>query len=128
LPKEYVDKFSMSQYSAPPLSGPLVVNTFVKTLGKTPSQLYDAFDMHASNAASIGQVHKAEKDGKKLAVKIQYPGVANSVKSDLKIVKPFAIRLVGLREIDMDNYFEEIESKLLEETDYKLEVRRSIEL
>jgi predicted unusual protein kinase regulating ubiquinone biosynthesis (AarF/ABC1/UbiB family) len=128
LPKEYVDKFSMSQYSAPPLSGPLVVNTFMKTLGKTPTQLYDAFDMHASNAASIGQVHKAEKDGKKLAVKIQYPGVANSVKSDLKIVKPFAIRLVGLKEVELDKYFDEIESKLLEETDYDLEIKRSIEV
>lgn len=128
LPKAYSDKFSLSQYSAPPLSGPLVVNTFMKTLGKTPQQLYDKFEMSASNAASIGQVHRAEKDGKKLAIKIQYPGVANSVSSDLKLVKPFAIRLVGLREVDMDNYFEEIESKLLEETDYKLEVKRSIEL
>ncbi|HWZ22078.1 MAG TPA: AarF/ABC1/UbiB kinase family protein [Cytophagaceae bacterium] len=128
LPKAYTNKFAMSQYSAPPLSGPLVVNTFMKTLGKTPQQLYDKFELSASNAASIGQVHAAWKDGKKLAVKIQYPGIANSVSSDLKLVKPFAIRLVGLREIDMDNYFEEIESKLLEETDYKLEVRRSIEL
>jgi predicted unusual protein kinase regulating ubiquinone biosynthesis (AarF/ABC1/UbiB family) len=128
LPKAYSNKFAMSQYSAPPLSGPLVINTFMKTLGKTPQQLYDQFEMSASNAASIGQVHVAWKDGQKLAVKIQYPGVANSVSSDLKLVKPFAIRLVGLREMDMDNYFEEIESKLLEETDYKLEVRRSIEL
>ncbi len=128
LPKAYSDKFSLSQYSAPPLSGPLVVNTFMKTLGKTPLQLFDTFEMSASNAASIGQVHKAEKDGKKLAIKIQYPGVANSVSSDLKLIKPFAIRLVGLREIDMDKYFEEIETKLLEETDYKLEVHRSIEL
>jgi predicted unusual protein kinase regulating ubiquinone biosynthesis (AarF/ABC1/UbiB family) len=128
LPKAYTDKFAMSQYSAPPLSGPLVVNTFVKTLGKSPSQLYDTFEMQASNAASIGQVHKATKDGKKLAVKIQYPGVANSVKSDLRIVKPFAIRIVGMNEVDMDKYFEEIESKLLEETDYKLELRRSMDL
>lgn len=128
LPKAYTEKFTMSQYSAPPLSGPLVVNTFVKTLGKTPAQLYDAFDMKASNAASIGQVHKASKDGKQLAVKIQYPGVANSVKSDLRIVKPFAVRIVGMNEVDMDKYFEEIETKLLEETDYKLELRRSVEL
>ncbi|GEP89797.1 ABC1 family protein [Chitinophaga terrae (ex Kim and Jung 2007)] len=128
LPKAYTEKFAMSQYSAPPLSGPLVVNTFVKTLGKTPAQLYDSFDMKASNAASIGQVHKAVKNGKELAVKIQYPGVANSVKSDLRIVKPFAIRIVGMNEVDMDKYFEEIESKLLEETDYKLELRRSMDL
>ncbi len=128
LPKAYTNKFAMSQYSAPPLSGPLVINTFSKTLGKTPQQLYDKFELSASNAASIGQVHEAWKDGKKLAIKIQYPGIADSVSSDLKLVKPFATRLVGLREVDMDNYFEEIESKLLEETDYKLEVRRSIEL
>lgn len=127
LPKAYSDRFAMSQYSAPPLSGPLVVNTFMKTLGKTPAQLYDKFEMQASNAASIGQVHKAEKGGKELAVKIQYPGVASSVKSDLAIVKPFAVRLVGMSEVDMDKYFDEIEGKLLEETDYRLELRRSIE-
>jgi predicted unusual protein kinase regulating ubiquinone biosynthesis (AarF/ABC1/UbiB family) len=128
LPKEYVDKFSLSQYSVPPLSGPLVVNTFMKTLGKTPFEIFDEFDIKACNAASIGQVHKAKKDGKTYAVKIQYPGVANSVKSDLRMVKPFAARLVGMSQIDMDKYFDEVESKLLEETDYKLEVKRSIEL
>ncbi len=128
LPKAYTNKFALSQYSAPPLSGPLVINTFSKTLGKTPQQLFDKFETAASNAASIGQVHAAWKDGVKLAVKIQYPGIANSVSSDLKLVKPFATRLVGLREVEMDKYFEEIESKLLEETDYKLEVRRSIEV
>lgn len=128
LPKAYTERFAMSQYSAPPLSGPLVVNTFLKTLGMPPAQLYDKFEMQASNAASIGQVHKAFKWGKDLAVKIQYPGVANSVKSDLRIVKPFALRIVGMNEVDMDKYFQEIESKLLEETDYKLELRRSMEV
>lgn len=128
LPKAYTEKFAMSQYSAPPLSGPLVINTFMKTLGKTPAELYDTFDIKAANAASIGQVHKATKWGKQLAIKIQYPGVASSVKSDLRIVKPFAMRIVGMNEVDMDKYFEEIETKLLEETDYKLELQRSMEL
>ena len=45
--------------------------------------IFDEFDSESVNAASIGQVHKAEKDGKQLAVKIQYPGVADSIKSDL---------------------------------------------
>ncbi|PUZ23795.1 ABC1 family protein [Chitinophaga costaii] len=128
LPRAYTDKFAMSQYSAPPLSGPLVVNTFQKTLGKTPSALFDTFELKASNAASIGQVHKATLAGKTLAVKIQYPGVAHSVRSDLRLIKPFAMRIAGLSEVDMDQYFEEIESKLLEETDYHLELERSIEL
>ncbi len=128
LPKSYQDKFQLSQYSAPPLSGPLVTNTFMKSFGKMPSQLFDTFDIEAANAASIGQVHKATKNGKKLAIKIQYPGVANSISSDLRMVKPIAVRLVGLSTRDADKYFDEVESKLLEETDYPLELKRSIEL
>ncbi|TAF78586.1 MAG: AarF/ABC1/UbiB kinase family protein [Runella slithyformis] len=128
LPRAYVDRFQMSQYSAPPLSGPLVVKTFRNYFGQTPSQLFDSFDMEALNAASIGQVHLAFKDGKKLAVKIQYPGVADSISSDLKMVRPMATRLFGLNEKDVERYTKEVETKLLEETDYDLELRRSIEI
>jgi predicted unusual protein kinase regulating ubiquinone biosynthesis (AarF/ABC1/UbiB family) len=128
LPRAYVDRFQMSQYSAPPLSGPLVVKTFRSQFGKTPDQLFETFDMQALNAASIGQVHLATKDGKKLAVKIQYPGVANSISSDLKMVKPMAVRLFGLNETDIERYMGEVESKLLEETDYELELKRSVEI
>ncbi|MPR36404.1 ABC1 kinase family protein [Salmonirosea aquatica] len=128
LPRAYVDRFQMSQYSAPPLSGPLVVKTFRNQFGKTPGELFDTFEMQALNAASIGQVHLATKDGKKLAVKIQYPGVANSISSDLKMVKPMAVRLFGLNETDIERYMGEVESKLLEETDYELELKRSVEI
>ncbi|WPP52217.1 ABC1 kinase family protein [Catalinimonas niigatensis] len=128
LPTAYGDRFAMAQYSAPPLSFPLVMKTFQKAFGKTPEQLYDTFSRNAKNAASIGQVHEAKLNGKTLAVKIQYPGVAESVSSDLRIVKPFAIRLFNINEKDLDHYMEEVESKLLEETDYKLELRRSVEI
>ena len=79
LPQAYVEKFSLAQFSVPPLSPPLVTKTFKKYFGKLPSQIFDSFNSTSVNAASIGQVHKAEKDGKKLAVKIQYPGVADSI-------------------------------------------------
>ncbi|MCE7995292.1 MAG: phosphotransferase [Roseivirga sp.] len=128
LPTAYQDKFSMAQYSAPPLSFPLVVKTFQQYFKKSPGQIFDTFTKSAVNAASIGQVHQAVKDGHTYAVKIQYPGVASSVKSDLKLVKPFAVRLMNLNERDLDHYLEEVESKLLEETDYFLEVERSIEI
>ncbi len=128
LPRAYVDRFQMSQYSAPPLSGPLVVKTFRSYFGKSPSELYDKFDINSVNAASIGQVHEAFKDGKKLAVKIQYPGVADSISSDLRMVRPMATTLFGLNEKDVARYTEEVETKLLEETDYELELRRSIEI
>lgn len=126
LPKSYVDKFTQSQYNAPPLSGPLIVRTFTKNFGKTPEQIYDKFNLVSSNAASIGQVHSAELKGKKLAVKIQYPGVGDSISSDLKLVKPFAFRLLGMNEQELNIYIREVEERLLEETDYELEIKRSL--
>ncbi len=128
LPSAMQDKFSLSQYSAPPLSYPLVVKTFRQNFGKGPTEVFETFTKNAVNAASIGQVHKATKDGKTLAVKVQYPGVADSVKSDLNMVKPIAMKMLGLKEKDVKQYFEEVESKLLEETDYELELRQSIEI
>ncbi len=128
LPRAYQDKFTMAQYSAPPLSYPLVVKTFQKYFGKTPDQLFDIFTRSAVNAASIGQVHKATKDGKDLAIKIQYPGVSDSVSSDLKLVRPFALRLLNMNEKELDHYMAEVEERLLEETDYILEVNRSREI
>ena len=125
LPKAYVDQFSKSQYNAPPLSGPLIIRTFSKYFGKTPDKIFDSFDIKSANAASIGQVHKAKKDGKTFAVKIQYPGVAESISSDLKLVKPFAFRLLGMSEKELEVYMKEVEQKMLEETDYMLEVERS---
>ncbi|MEM9052741.1 MAG: lipopolysaccharide core heptose(II) kinase RfaY [Bacteroidota bacterium] len=128
LPKAYTDKFQMAQYNAPPLSYPLVVKTFRKYFSKSPGDLFDSFTSKALNAASIGQVHQATLNGKKLAVKIQYPGVANSVSSDLKLAKPIAMRLMNVKGKDLDKYIEEVEEKLLEETDYTLELKRSIQL
>ena len=128
LPRAYREKFAMSQYSAPPLSGPLVVKTFKKHFKKSPSELFDTFEMSASNAASIGQVHKAELNGKPLAVKIQYPGVSESIGADLKMVKPIAVAMFGLNEKDVDRYMGEVHARLLEETNYVLELERSVEI
>ena len=128
LPRAYSDKFSMAQYSAPPLSAPLVIKTFKTYFGKSPSEMFDKFDMTAANAASIGQVHQAFKGDKKYAVKVQYPGIADSVSSDLRIARPLAVQLLNLNDLEIDRYFKEVEEKLLEETDYELELERSIEI
>lgn len=125
LPRAYVDRFSLSQFSVPPLSAPLVRKTFRKSFGKYPEELFEKFSADSINAASIGQVHKAQKNGKQLAVKIQYPGVADSISSDLAMVKPIAIKMFNLKGKDSDKYFREIEGKLLEETDYRLELEQS---
>ena len=126
LPSAYVDRFSLAQFSVPPLSGPLVRKTFKKYFGKYPEELFDTFATQSVNAASIGQVHLATKNGRKLAVKIQYPGVANSIGSDLALVKPVATRMFNLKGQDTEKFFKEIEGKLLEETDYNLELEQSL--
>ncbi|SFH88379.1 ABC1 kinase family protein [Halpernia frigidisoli] len=128
LPEAYSEKFSLSQFSVPPLSAPLVAKTFRKYFGKNPSEIFDKFSLDSVNAASIGQVHRAEKDGKKLAVKIQYPGVSDSISTDLAMVKPIAIRMFNIKGKDSDQYFKEVENKLLEETDYILEIKQSMEV
>lgn len=128
LPQAYVEKFSLSQFSVPPLSAPLVLKTFKTNFGKTPYEIFDEFNANSVNAASIGQVHLAVKDNKKLAVKIQYPGVANSISSDLALVKPIAIRMFNLQGKDSDKYFKEVEDKLIEETNYLLELQQSREV
>jgi predicted unusual protein kinase regulating ubiquinone biosynthesis (AarF/ABC1/UbiB family) len=128
LPTAYAEQFAQAQYQTPPLSGPLVVKAFRDAFGQSPFQLFDEFEPEARQAASIGQVHFARQDGKALAVKVQYPGVADSIKSDIRLVKPIALRVMGLNEAQVRPYLEEVETRLLEETDYKLELRRGQEI
>lgn len=125
MPQAYVEQFSLAQFSVPPLSGALVKKTIRKYLGSDPDEIFESFSLDSENAASIGQVHRATKEGKKLAVKIQYPGVASSIRSDLAIVKPIALKMFNLKGKDTDRYFEEVENKLLEETDYLQELHSS---
>jgi predicted unusual protein kinase regulating ubiquinone biosynthesis (AarF/ABC1/UbiB family) len=128
LPSAYVEKFSLAQFSVPPLSPALVLKTFKRYFGKSPNEIYDTFDAASVNAASIGQVHRAEKDGKKLAVKIQYPGIAGSISSDLAMVKPIAMSMFNIKGKGSDRYFKEVEDKLIEETNYLLEIKQSKEI
>jgi predicted unusual protein kinase regulating ubiquinone biosynthesis (AarF/ABC1/UbiB family) len=128
LPREYTTKFALAQYSAPPLSGPLVVKTFKQQFGKSPLELFDEFEMEATHAASIGQVHRAKLNGKNLAVKIQYPGIADSIKSDLRMVRPIASRVMKVSDTDMGKFFAEVEERMLDETNYRLELSNAVEI
>ena len=128
LPSAYARQFARAQSSVPPLSYPLVARTFHREFGKGPEDLFEHFEKKASHGASIGQVHRARHKGREYAVKVQYPGVAQSLKSDLLVVKPIALRILGLRESDVKSYFQEVETRLLEETDYRHELDRSLKL
>lgn len=128
LPQAFTERFALAQFSAPPLSFPLIVKTFKQELGKSPSDLFDSFTKQAVNAASIGQVHQAVCKGEKLAVKIQYPGVADSLQSDIKMVKPLAQRFMNISKAELEHYADEVETMLMKETDYVGELERSVEM
>lgn len=128
LPKAYAQKFAMAQNSAMALSAPLVVNTFKKYAGKTPTEIFDTFNVNAVHAASIGQVHEATKDGKRLAVKLQYPGVADSIHADINLVKPLFLRFIGVKEKEVKHFFDEFEERLTEECDYEMELQNALDI
>ncbi len=82
------------------------------------------FQAHPIAAASIGQVHRAEMpDGRVLAIKVQYPGVAQSIDADVDNVATL-LRVSGLlpRELDLGPLLEEAKRQLREEADYRREL------
>lgn len=118
LPEEFADVMSEAQYSVPPINKALARSIIKKELGKYPEQVFASFSPDAIAAASIGQVHLATlTDGQKVAVKIQYPNVRNTIESDLGLAKTLLKRFIK-KGADIDVYFNEIKHTLLEETDY----------
>jgi predicted unusual protein kinase regulating ubiquinone biosynthesis (AarF/ABC1/UbiB family) len=92
-------------------------------LGKRPSAVFADFDEHPIGVASIGQVYRATlTDGREVAVKIQYPGVAAAVRADMKNLA-LILRLAQrtLPGIDLEALASEIRLRVGEELDYKLE-------
>lgn len=118
LPEEFAEVMTQAQYSVPPINKALVRSIIKRELGDYPERLFAKFESEAFAAASIGQVHRAElKDGRKVAVKIQYPNVRETISSDMAVAKSLAKRLIK-KGSDIDPYFLEIKNTLLEETDY----------
>lgn len=118
MPREFADVMSEAQYSVPPINKALVRSIIKTELGKYPEQLFADFESDALAAASLGQVHRGRlKSGEEVAIKIQYPNVRNTIRSDLSIAKSLMKR-IARKGADLDEYFNEVEATLIEETDY----------
>ncbi|MBU6347573.1 MAG: AarF/ABC1/UbiB kinase family protein [Actinomycetales bacterium] len=124
LPEEFIAPYRESltklQDSAPPMSQKSVETQMEKGLGAKWRERFSEFDDNATAAASIGQVHKARwHDGREVAVKIQYPGAAKAVTSDLRQVARmgnlFAFAFPG---IDVKSLLAELQERVSEELDY----------
>jgi aarF domain-containing kinase len=125
LPPEAVDLLSKLQGQAEPLDWAEILGVLERELG--PKLLSDFADLSevASASASIGQVHRATLFGKDVAIKVQYPGVAESIDSDLSMLKTLAKSGIALsgRKINLDEAFEELSKVLHQEANYETELR-----
>ncbi len=120
FPDEFADVLARSQYQVPPISATMVRQIIKQELGDFPEKIFAHFEPNAMAAASLGQVHRATlKDGRKVAIKVQYPNVRETIESDLAMGKILFRRMAGGKKVDQ--YFEEVRSKLMEETDYEME-------
>jgi predicted unusual protein kinase regulating ubiquinone biosynthesis (AarF/ABC1/UbiB family) len=134
LPGEALDVLRATQSSAPPMSYATIAEQIRKEIGKRPEAIFSSFDQTAFAAASLGQVHRAvTRDGVDVAVKIQYPGVEDTVEQDLQNLKLLLRTLQALghdvmrQEIDTRAVYTELEQRLREELDYVNEARNMTE-
>ncbi len=126
LPREFSQALQRLQKEAPPMPWEVIAEQVRRELGGNPEDLFARFDRTPWAAASIGQVHRARThDGREVIVKVQYPGVDDSVDADLRQLK-LAFRLSGLVRIppeSLEQLFNEIRERLHEELDYENEAR-----
>jgi len=119
LPPEVAEVLGSLQKQAPKV--PAEVMEFEVRGGlENFDDLFETFDFEAFAAASIGQVHRARlRDGRDVAVKIQYPLIDEIVKADLKNLKTLMMRLVALfTDADFEPLWGELQKGLLAEIDY----------
>ena len=125
LPEEYARKLAELQSNAPPMSWVFVKRRMKAELGEDWEKNFKDFDKEASFAASLGQVHKAQLKNKEIvACKLQYPDMSSAVEADLNQLKIiFKIYSSYNKSIQIREIYKEIEARLKEELDYKLEHR-----
>jgi tRNA A-37 threonylcarbamoyl transferase component Bud32 len=119
LPPEVSAVLSVLQKEAPSVSFEVMERELRRELENFDA-LFESLEPEAFAAASIGQVHLGVlRDGRQVAVKIQYPRADRMVEADLKNLKALLGNLVGLfTDIDFEPIWEEVKERLLEELDY----------
>jgi predicted unusual protein kinase regulating ubiquinone biosynthesis (AarF/ABC1/UbiB family) len=121
----YQERLSKLRTSAPPMSWKRVHGVLEEEWEEPVESLFEDFEHAATAAASIGQVHRATlPDGRVVAVKIQYPGVARALRADLQnagmILRMARAIAPGL---DAKAAAEELKERVLEELDYEYEAQ-----
>jgi len=128
LPSEALERLAIVQSQVPPMPYERVRDLIAAELGAPPEERFRHFEPRAFAAASLGQVHRATlHDGTLVAVKVQYPGVAETVRQDLRNVRALVTALTALvrdvmrQDFDREEVVRELEARLEEELDYERE-------
>ncbi|MDP2290399.1 MAG: AarF/ABC1/UbiB kinase family protein [Actinomycetota bacterium] len=124
LPPEAQQALASLQADAPPMA-PEAADAVVRAeLGAPPQKVFLDWQVTPIAAASVGQVHRAvTRDGRDVAVKVQYPGVGDAIETDLANTEGL-YRLVGafaLKGLDTKGLVDELRDRMREELDYRLE-------
>lgn len=123
LPAEAQKVLAMLQRDAPPMEWSVIEAQLEDELGGLFDDHFDDFETTPIAAASIGQVHRAKlKDGTPVAVKVQYPGIADAMRADLKNTKILGLfqKMLFFR-TDAKAIMQELETRFLDECDYTIE-------
>ncbi|MBW8462118.1 AarF/ABC1/UbiB kinase family protein [Acidovorax sp.] len=130
LPEGVRRELARAHHQAPPLNRALVGRVFRQAFGQEPEALFEHFEPTAFAAASLGQVHRAQLAGHgTVAVKVQYPGIAATIASDMQLMRT-ALRALAHTDLPlptdtvMDSVMTEIEATLLREVDYLQEAEQ----
>ncbi len=123
VPEQLAQMLSRLHFEAPPMHYALLAEQVRRELGVEPEELFANFEREAFAAASLGQVHRARsRDGHELAVKIQYPGIGRTIRSDFRNLSVLcAPMLLGADRDSLAAQYAYVRDMLLLEIDYESE-------
>jgi len=123
MPQTFRSAMGRLQHNAPPMSPELASSVIEDELGAPPERIFARWDPLPFAAASIGQVHRAiTAGGRAVAVKVQYPGIARTIVSDVQNVALLRrIAAAAFPGLDTRSLIDELGERLREEVDYLLE-------
>ena len=121
LAEPYRDALTKLQSAAPPMPAATVHRVLAEQLGRSWLQRFADFDDIPAAAASIGQVHRAVwHDGREVAVKVQYPGADEALRSDLRQLQRFARLFQAIVPgLEVKPLLAELRDRMVEELDYR---------